>query len=215
MSSQDGDGPSGILHLRVLRVTWRRGRLVVRSGLPTIVAVLAIAAIPGAALAIGLTGGWGSHPAAPLALCVVTPLFLWTMGGPWTLTLDRRAGWATLWRGPWRTRRSLEGLVGVRVSSLHQAQIERVRRRRQVMPYAPLPDLACGVALVDPAGKWWCVTRSQDRAYGAPTPSPAEADQVARRVADYLEIPFLPPYQTPPGGQVPPLLEERPPATAA
>src|SRR5262249_875253 len=55
----------------------------------------------------------------------------WLGVGRWTLTLDRQKGTARL-RRPWRTRRALAAIVGVRLFSLRQAQIERVRRRRNI-----------------------------------------------------------------------------------
>jgi hypothetical protein len=129
-----------------------------------------------------------------------------TVGGSWTLTLDRGNGWAALRRGPWRTRRQLGPFIGVGVFSLGQHQIERVRQRQVVMPYVPYPNLQTGVVLVERDGRRWRVTRSQDRAYGCPTPQWEDAVLAARLVANYLGLPFLPPYERPPGGLVPPPL---------
>ncbi len=200
--------PDGSLHLRILRVTCRQGRLVIRSGLPTGVAVLAVAALPALLLGVVLANGRWASDAVPTILfgAVLIPL-LWAIGGPWCLTLGRQVGRATLWRGPWRTSRPLSEVVAVRVVSMRQAQIARVRREQTLMPYAPHPDLGCGVALVEASGRWQQVTRAQDRAYGPSTPRLDEAEQVARRVADYLDVPLLPRYETPPGGVVPPPLE--------
>lgn len=131
----------------------------------------------------------------------------WLVAGSWTLTLDRREGLARLRRGPWTTRRPLAGFVGVRFCSMLQTQIEQVRRRRTVMPYAPLGDICCGVALVDKAGRSWLVTKGVDDGHGHRSQR-EHAEQAARLVAGYLGIPFIPPYATPPGGAVPPPLEE-------
>jgi hypothetical protein len=149
---------------------------------------------------------WEAEAAPALFMSVVFAAGAWLAGGTWTLTVDRQKGTARLRRGPWRTRHPLAAIVGVRLFSMRQAQIERVRRRRTVMPYAPVTDIAYGVALVDTAGRWWRVTRPQDRL--GKTPLREDAEQAARLVANYLGIPFLPPYETPPGGAIPPLLEE-------
>ena len=152
-----------------------------------------------------MVGRW--EPGAPRALLFFTVVAAaaWLFVGSWTLTLDRREGLARLYRGPRRTRRPLGAFVAVRFCSLLQAQIERVRRRRTVMPYAPVGEISCCVALVDTAGRRWRVTRADDR-YGT-RPSRESAEQAARLVASYLGIPFVPPYETPPGGAVPPPLE--------
>jgi hypothetical protein len=131
---------------------------------------------------------------------------IWLAVGPWTLTLDRRGGLASLRRGLWRTRRPVAGLAGVRFCSLRQAQIEQVRRRRAVMPYAPFAEISCCVALVDTAGRRWRVTRADDRS--GYRPRREDAERAARLVANYLGIPFIPPYETPRGGAVPPPLEQ-------
>lgn len=152
------------------------------------------------------SGAWKAESAPALFMLVAVAAMLWVAAGSWTLTLDRREGMARLRRGPWRSRRPLAGLVGVRFFSRRQAQIDRVRRRRAVMPYAPVAEACFGVALVDRAGRWWRVTRPDDR-WGR-LPRRQDAEQAARLVASYLGIPFLPPYETPPGGAVPPALEE-------
>lgn len=132
--------------------------------------------------------------------------FAGLVGGPWTLTLDRREGSASLRQGPWRRCRRLSGFVGVRFISARQAQIESVRRRRSVMPYALFSnDNGCSVALVDTSGRSWLVTRSQDKGW---KPRREDAEQAARLVANYLGIPLLPLYETPPSGTVPLPLEE-------
>jgi hypothetical protein len=64
--------------------------------------------------------------------------------------------------------------------------------------------MAYGVALVDTAGRWWRGTRPQGLL--GKTPLCEDTEQAARMVANYLGIPFLPPYETPPGGVIlPPL----------
>ena len=96
--------------------------------------------------------------------------------------------------------------MGVRLFSLGQREIERIRRRQTMMPYAPVGDIGSGVALVDTEGRWWRVTRPDDR-YGR-RPRREDAERAARLVANYLGIPFIPPYETPRGGAVPPPLEQ-------
>jgi hypothetical protein len=151
------------------------------------------------------SGRWEAAAVPALLASVAFAAFFWLLGGSWKLTLDGREGMARLRRGPLYTRRALTGFVGVRLISGRQAQIERVRRRRQVMPYGPVADIGWGVALVDTAGRWWRVTRSLDRGH---SPRREDAEQAARMVADHLGIPFLPLYETPPGGAVPPPLEQ-------
>jgi hypothetical protein len=188
-------------------VEHRPGQLVVWSGLPAWPVLLVTAPIPSFMLFMAFDRGrWDADSLASLLFALVWTIGAWTLGGAWTLKLDRGAGKAALRRGPWTTRRQLGTFVGVRVCSMRQAQIERVRRTQVVMPYAPYADIGPGVVLVDKAGLWWRVTRSQDRAYARPTPQWGDAVRAARLVANYLGLPFLPPYETPPGGLVPPPL---------
>jgi hypothetical protein len=187
-----------------LRVECRGGRLVVRSGPPRVLLAIFIAGLP--SMLLLWSGRWEPEAAPALFMAVAFAAAAWLVVGSWTLTLDRRKGLARLRRGPSLTRLPLAMLVGVRFYSLRQAQIERVRRSRAVMTYGPVSDRGGGVALVDTAGRWWRVTRAEDR-YGH-RPRRDDAEQAARLVASYLGIPFLPPYETPPGGAVPPPLEE-------
>lgn len=208
MPDPGGTPPPAGLRARALRVEHRPGRLVVWSGLRGLVVLLCVLPVPAAMLFLAIERGPRDvESLPPLLLGLAWLAGAWTLGGSWTLTLDRGTGWATLRRGPWRTRRRLDGFVGVRAGSMLQAQIERVRRRQVVMPYAPFPDLGAGVVLVDRGGRWWRVTRSQDKAYARPAPRFEDAVAAARLVADHLDLPLLPPYETPPGGAVPPPLD--------
>jgi len=200
-----------LLSAPALRVEHRGEQLVVRSGLPRLLMAVLIAGYPAAFLLLKLwrPGRWEVETTPMLFMSVAFVAFAafgWLVGGPWTLTLDRREGLASLRQGPWRRRRPLSGFVGVRFFSARQAQIESVRRRRSVMPYAlSSDDNGCSVALVDTSGRSWPVTRSQDKGW---KPRREDAEQAARLVANYLGIPLLPRYETPPSGTVPPPLEE-------
>jgi len=212
VSEFDGELPPEALRAPGLRVEHRNGRLVVRSGPPRLLVPVVVAGYPVAILLLMTLRGSGRWEAeATLVLFmsvafVAFAVFAWLVGGPWTLTLDRREGLTSLRQGPWRRRRPLSGLVGVRFFSARQAQIESVRRRRSVMPYALCSDdNGCSVALVDTYGRSWLVTRTQDDGW---KPRREDAEQAARLVATYLGIPLLPLYWTPPSGTVPPPLEE-------
>lgn len=207
MSELDADLPPGELRAPALRVEHRGGRLVVQSGPPPLLVALPVVALPSMMLLALLgSGAWKAESAPALLMPVAVAAVLWVAAGSWTLTLDRREGMARLRRGPWRSRRPLAGLVGVRFFSLRQAQIDRVRRRRAAMSCTPAAETFFGVALVDGAGRWWRVTRPEDRS--GRLPRREDAEQAARLVASYLGIPFLPPYETPPGRAAPPALEE-------
>jgi hypothetical protein len=189
-----------------IRVEQRGAQLVVRSGPPLLVAVV-VAGLPLLMfLRVQWARRWETASAVVLLWCLFIAAAAWLVAGPWSLTLDRDRGLAKLRRGPWRARRPLAAFVGVRFFSMRQREIERIRRRQTVMPYAPVADLGCGVALVDAEGRWWRVTRADDR--NGRRPRREDAEKAARLVASYLGLPFLPPYETPPGGAVPPPLEE-------
>jgi hypothetical protein len=203
VSELDRNLPPNVLRAQGLRVDHRGDRLIVKTGPPALLAAVATVSLPSMGLVRFLTSGrWDPGAAQALALFVALGALAWLGVTPWTLTLDREKGVARLWRGPWRSERSLASFTGVRFCSLLQAQIEQVRRRRTVMPYAPFGDVGCCVALVDSAGRRWRVTRSDDRS--GLRPRRADTEQAARLVASYLGVPFVPPYPTPPGGAVPP-----------
>jgi hypothetical protein len=188
----------------VIRVERRGDRLLVTSGLP----VLRVAIMSLALLVVAALGPWDRQSWwAPVSVIGAAALF-WSFSSPWRLSVDRRAGRATLRKGFWYQRRPLGALTGVRVWSPLQAHIERVRREQTVMPYAPPLEVYFVITLLDGAGRRWKVTRTRDDRTACGQPERAEADRAARQLSTYLGIQLLHPYETPPGGAVPPPLED-------
>jgi len=112
--------------------------------------------------------------------------------------------------------RPLGAIRAVRVWSALQEQVETARRLRKPMPYTRLPAGQARLVLVDAEGKRLPATVHLGTLLSVGLPGGVEVqawprlEAVARQLAAFMGVPYLEPAEVPPGGIVPPPLDEGP-----